>query len=311
MPGLPLSPRKLYSLLGEVREQSHASAPVLVAGSDADAVESVRAALAEGAEPEAAARLLVTETVPDGDISALPSHRLETAAALVLVVAPGELEDDAFGERLERLAAAAPSMVLVLTRAPGMALSFPAAGVGPRQVVGMAPDGRVPADVLGEAIAEAAGDESLALAAWLPAIRDVVCERLIRNTARQNGIIGLLFFVPGADMPVMTLNQARMLLKLAAAHGEPVGLERAVELIGVAGSGLGLRALARQLLCVVPGPGWLLKGGVGYGGTMAMGRAVKTYFSGDARVTPSRLAALVEKAKRLRGRARQVAPGTR
>jgi hypothetical protein len=51
---------------------------------------------------------------------------------------------------------------------------------------------------------------------------------------------------------------------------------------------------------VLPGPGWALKGGVAYSGTMAMGRAAKAYFDGKVRVTPSRLAPLVERLKKLR-----------
>ena len=64
--------------------------------------------------------------------------------------------------------------------------------------------------------------------------------RVIYRTAGQNALIGLAFFVPGADMPAMTLNQIKMVLSLAGIYGEKIDRERAVELVG--GRGRGLRA---------------------------------------------------------------------
>ena len=40
----------------------------------------------------------------------------------------------------------------------------------------------------------------------------------------------LVVFIPGADMPIMTLNQAKMLLQIAAAYGQPLSAERIKEL---------------------------------------------------------------------------------
>jgi uncharacterized protein (DUF697 family) len=44
------------------------------------------------------------------------------------------------------------------------------------------------------------------------------------------------------------------------------------------GAGLGFRAAARQLLATVPVAGWVIKGGVAYGGTKALGEAAHRYF---------------------------------
>ncbi len=296
---LPLSPRKMVSLVGDVRSQAGETARLLVAGSDSEAVEAVRRSLTRDADPGAAGYLVESLTLAEGNGS-IPAMRLEGASVAVLVLAPSEMEEDALAPRLEEAATAQVPLVLVLTEAPGVEVSFPGAGVGPRRVVGFAPDGRIPQDLLAAAVADAAGDSAVPLASALPALREAVCDRLISRTARQNGVIGLLFIIPGADMPVMTVNQAKMVLRMAAAHGEPMGVERALELLGVVGSGLSLRALARQAVCVLPGPGWALKGGVAYSGTMAMGRAAKAYFDGKVRVTPSRLAPLVERLKKLR-----------
>jgi uncharacterized protein (DUF697 family) len=104
-----------------------------------------------------------------------------------------------------------------------------------------------------------------------------VCERIIRKNARENAVIGLLP-IPGADMPVMTANQARMVLHLAAAYGEELSFQRARELLGVLAAGFGLRALTRQVVKVVPVGGWAAAAAIGYAGTVAMGRSTMLYF---------------------------------
>src|ERR671917_1099603 len=110
-----------------------------------------------------------------------------------------------------------------------------------------------------------------------PPFRRAVCEEIIRKNARQNAVIGALP-IPGADMPVMTANQARMVLNIAAAHGEELSLDRARELLGVLAAGFGLRALARQVVKLVPLGGWAAAAAIGYAGTVAMGRATMLYF---------------------------------
>lgn len=120
-------------------------------------------------------------------------------------------------------------------------------------------------------------DYLVPLAKAYPAIRRAACERVIRKNARENAVIGLLP-IPGADMPVMTANQARMVLHLAAAYGEDLSLQRARELIGVLAAGFGLRALTRQVVKVVPVGGWAASAAIGYAGTVAMGRSTMLYF---------------------------------
>jgi uncharacterized protein (DUF697 family) len=110
-----------------------------------------------------------------------------------------------------------------------------------------------------------------------PALRRAACEDLIHKNARQNAVIGLLP-IPGADMPAITANQARMVLGIAAAYGEELSLERARELLGVLAAGFSLRALARQVVKLVPVGGWAASAAIGYAGTLAMGRAAVLYF---------------------------------
>jgi uncharacterized protein (DUF697 family) len=134
------------------------------------------------------------------------------------------------------------------------------------------------AGVLAPLVVKALDEEYLVpLAKAYPYFRQAACERIIRKNARENAVIGLLP-IPGADMPVMTANQARMVLHLAAAYGEELSFQRARELLGVLAAGFGLRALTRQVVKVVPVGGWAAAAAIGYAGTVAMGRSTMLYF---------------------------------
>lgn len=139
-----------------------------------------------------------------------------------------------------------------------------------------------PARVVDEEVAawlvERLRGKRLALAHNFPFLRSAVAEEAVKATALQNGLIGAVVVIPGADMPLMTLNQAKMMLQIAAAFGEQLGADRVKEVGAIVGGGFALRAIARQLLVVVPGLGWAIKGAIGYGGTIAMGKAAVAYF---------------------------------
>lgn len=151
-------------------------------------------------------------------------------------------------------------------------------------------------------IAKVAGDDALALAATLPALRPAVVDAIIEHTSRQNAAIGVLIFVPGADMPVMTANQLRMMLKIGVAYGFPPSYDRAVEMVALVATGLGLRTLARRGVRFVPGLGWAFQGVVGYTATQALGRAAVLYFESGAPFTPNRVRRVSERFGKLLGK---------
>lgn len=128
------------------------------------------------------------------------------------------------------------------------------------------------------------GSLKLALSANFEFMRYAIAHEVVSNTALQNGVIGGVVFVPGADLPLMTLNQLKMLLQLAAAYGEPLDVKRVKEGVVVVGAAFLWRALARQLLTLIPVGGWAIKAGVGYGGTYAVGIAALEYFAAGGRL---------------------------
>jgi len=171
-------------------------------------------------------------------------------------------------------------------------------------VVAAEPDALVHA--LGRWLADRVAGKRLAMAANFAFMRRAVAEEAIKATSFQNGIVGFVAVIPGADLPIMTANQAKMVLQIAAAYGQTLGAERIKELAVVLGGGFALRAIARQVLTIVPGFGWAIKGGIGYTGTMAMGYAALEHFEGGGEV-----GALAQKLKSARDRAIEAARSRR
>jgi uncharacterized protein (DUF697 family) len=135
---------------------------------------------------------------------------------------------------------------------------------------------------LGTWLADRVSGKRLALASNFSLVRRAVAVESVKATSFQNGIIGAVAIIPGADLPIMTANQAKMVLQIAAAYGVPLGAERVKELAAVVGGAFTMRAIARQFLDFVPGVGWAIKGAIGYSGTLAMGYAAIEYFEGGA-----------------------------
>ena len=142
-----------------------------------------------------------------------------------------------------------------------------------------------PVDEIARRLARALGEEATPLAARLPALREAVCEELIRKFSRQNAFLGVVVFVPGADLPILTANQVRLVLRIADAHGFEIDRERLPEVLAVIASGFGFRALARKAIAYVPFVGWAVKGAVAYAATRALGEAAVRHFERRAPVT--------------------------
>jgi uncharacterized protein (DUF697 family) len=139
-----------------------------------------------------------------------------------------------------------------------------------------------PVEEIARVLAIRLGDSSLSLAARLSVLRQPVCEALIERFSRKNGLLGVAIFVPGADLPVLTLNQVRLVLRIAAAHGVELDQHRLPEVLGTIAAGFAFRTVARQALGLLPVAGWLVKGAVAYAGTRALGEAAVRYFAAVA-----------------------------
>jgi uncharacterized protein (DUF697 family) len=262
---LPLHPAAVYGVVKEVKSATEDTPPLVVAGAAGAAAELVRA-LSKGGDPA------VLRDLTGREVS---RYDLQGAALLVYVIEGSQPtpEDESVLKLADR---SDVEVVCVLVDADERPLDVPF--VKATSVV-IAPRGHPPPvrDVA-EVIAELAEENGHGLAAGLPALRPAVVAAIVRQFSRQNGILGAAIFVPGADFPVLTLNQLRMVFRMAAAYGQEIDRERIPEILAVVGAGLGFRTLAREALGFVPGLGWAIKGGVAYVGTKALGKAASTYF---------------------------------
>ena len=164
-------------------------------------------------------------------------------------------------------------------------LALPAEATGAVEPYPLTVDGAASLNVrMGEWVIEACREKRLAFALAFRFVRKPLSLEAVNATAAQNAGIGLVVFIPGADMPIMTLNQAKMLLQIAAAYGQPMEVGRVKELAAVVGGAFACRAVARQLIAFVPALGWAIKAAIGYTGTLAMGRAAIEYFEGDGKI---------------------------
>src|SRR5581483_11166704 len=208
--------------------------------------------------------LLARELRAGGDASAVVEGRIDGAAALVWIGPPDE----------EQLRRADRDDIPIVAVTDAAAVPYVLA----TDLVRVPPGQGFPVEEIAAALAGRLGENGTSLAARLPVLRRPVCAALTASFARRNGLIAAAVFVPGVDLPVLTLNQVRLVLRIALAYGEELDNRRALELLGVVGAGFGFRAAARELLDLVPVAGWAVKGAVAYSGTRAIGEAAVRYF---------------------------------
>lgn len=133
-------------------------------------------------------------------------------------------------------------------------------------------------------IADACPHLTTALGREVPAWRSVAVERATNRAAALSGLAGVEP-VPLLDIPFQALIQMRLVLRIAAAYGVPVGDRYSRELIVTLVGSAGLRVLAQQLAKVVPVLGWAASGALAAAGTWAIGRVAQAYFENGRRLT--------------------------
>lgn len=121
-------------------------------------------------------------------------------------------------------------------------------------------------------------DKGIAFAASFPFCRKAEVDALITRCATENAGVGAINLIPGSDMPIMTANQAKLALDIAAAYGRGLEPSRALEIAAVVAAGFGWRSLSRSITSLVPTGAWVLRAVLGYAGTLVTGRAVEARF---------------------------------
>jgi uncharacterized protein (DUF697 family) len=299
---LPVDVRALYD--AGKRLKTDRERPVRIAVLvEIDAPEALVEAARTELHPKSANGIVDVAVIEEGAVLRV---RSQTDAAVVLVGSGASL-----GPTLAYLRERAIPTVVVAIREDGAAFSRLVGHPENDVLVGMDAVELVRGPLAEWAMSRLTG-LGTALGHNFEFVRRAVAREAVKHCAWQNAAIGAVVFIPGADMPLMTLNQGRMLLNIAAAYGQPLDTERIKELAAVVAGGFLFRTFAREAVGLVPGFGWAVKGGIAYTGTMAMGTAAISYFEDGADLTgvvrslAARAGDVVERVKRPRsGEARE------
>jgi uncharacterized protein (DUF697 family) len=133
-------------------------------------------------------------------------------------------------------------------------------------------------------LVDACPNLTIALGREVPAWRHSATQRAMQRASALSGLAGLEP-VPLLDIPFQVLIQLRLVLRIAAMYGEPVGDRYSRELVATLVSSAGLRYVAQQIAKVVPLLGWAVSGALAGAGTWAIGRIAQTYFENGRKLS--------------------------
>jgi hypothetical protein len=146
-----------------------------------------------------------------------------------------------------------------------------------------------------EEIVKARDDLGLALARSFYPFRKPVVDRIVTSVARENAIFAVASALPNvipsvlelpfaigefaSDTAFITMNQVRMAFLVAAASDKQVGYDKQLaELLSIAAGAFGWRALARELVGLIPlGGGLIPKGAIAFAATYVLGKGLEHF----------------------------------
>lgn len=116
--------------------------------------------------------------------------------------------------------------------------------------------------------------EDLTLASNFAFVRQAKADQLISTCATENVLVGAVAIGSGAQMPIMTANQARLALNMSSIYGTDVLASQVPAVLGVVAGGYAFRGLSRVALKALPNLGPLVRAAIAFGGTVVSGKAV-------------------------------------
>lgn len=164
-----------------------------------------------------------------------------------------------------------------------------------------AKNGKGIADQLIPAVIESHPRMAVTVGRALPRYRKIAAARVVSESALIAAFMGVEP-VPLVGLPFLIAVQIRMLLRLAAIYGQPMGVARARELLGAIAGGLVIRYATQEVAKLIPGPGWLISGGAAWTGTNALGGAAVAFFESSQKLSSGELRSIY---KRLRWQIRR------
>ena len=122
-------------------------------------------------------------------------------------------------------------------------------------------------------------EKTVSFAANFAFFRETATARLVSKAAARNALMGVADFIPGAGMPLMTMNELNLAFDIAASHGQGLSPARIPEVIVVIAAGFVYRKFAHGLCRAIPSLSLVWKAGAAYAGTIVTGRVLADHFS--------------------------------
>ncbi|WP_298578294.1 hypothetical protein [uncultured Olegusella sp.] len=126
-----------------------------------------------------------------------------------------------------------------------------------------------------------ASDKAVAFAASYSFCRQTLIDSLVLLCAAQNAAVGAIDIIHGSDFPIMTVNQLKLALSIAAASGRSLSPSFLIDTALVLACGLSWRQFARMLSNILPMGNWLGRGAMGFAGTLATAQLLKAQNDGS------------------------------
>ena len=203
--------RKILKAVADVRKHTPANARICLVGPP-DLLADVARMLSAGADDTVAGGVSrALDVLGRADMPTRPEALSRWSVIVFLEDAQAPVRPELGPTIAFCRAAELPAIVVAVRDTEAVAVDRHAwialAGLSSRELVIHARGTPAARSALARRVAQVAGHGGFALAAALPALRAAVIDHAIEATARQNALVGAVIILPGADMPVMTMNQ--------------------------------------------------------------------------------------------------------
>ena len=122
-------------------------------------------------------------------------------------------------------------------------------------------------------------EKTVSFAANFAFFRETATARLVSKAAARNALMGVADFIPGAGLPLMTMNELNLAFDIAASFGQGLSVARIPEVIFVIAAGFVYRKFSSGLCRAIPSLSLVWHAGAAYAGTILTGRMLADHFS--------------------------------
>jgi uncharacterized protein (DUF697 family) len=151
-----------------------------------------------------------------------------------------------------------------------------------------------------EGVVRGLGENAIAAGRLNPALRPAVAAQVVSQASSAVGAVSASTARLKGRQKALVALQVKMLGELATVYDRPLDRRRAVDVALVVALGYGWRLAGLGAVALVPAPGSVVRGGVAYGSTQAVGRFARRRFAEGGNLASVDVATIKETLARLR-----------